>query len=63
MDRLSLFQNSFAAANPNLPVSADRVWLTGMFITGYPALLIFSILVPILFYAIIVAKRRIDSGI
>lgn len=62
MDRLSGFQNAFAASS-SLPVSSDRVWLTGMMINGYWALLIFAILLPILFYAIVVAKRRIDSGI
>jgi len=62
MDRLSGFQASFAAGS-SLPVSADRVWITGAFIQGYWSLLIFSILLPILFYAIIVAKRRQDSGI
>ena len=62
-DSLSQFQYSFAAANPQMPVSADRVWITGAFTTGYTSLLIFSILMPVLVFSIIVAKRRIDGQI
>jgi hypothetical protein len=60
-DLLANFQFSFAAANPNLPVSSDRIWLTGAMTSGYSALLIFSILMPILVYSIIRAKSRADS--
>lgn len=62
MDRLSGFQSAFAASS-SLPVSSDRVWLTGMMINGYSALLIFSVVLPICVFGIVVAKRRMDSGI
>ena len=63
MDVLANVQYSFAAANPGIPVSADRVMISQWFISGYQSLLIASILLPILIYSIIVAKRRIDGQI
>ena len=63
VDLLATFQNKFAAANPSIPVSPDRVMYTGWMLTGYQALLLVGIVLPILYYAIIVSRRRNDSNI
>ena len=62
-DRLSQWQYNFAIANPNLPVSADRIAFTGYATTTFQALLIFAIVGPLILYAVVVAKRRIDSQV
>jgi hypothetical protein len=63
VDLLTNFQNHFQAANPNLPVSAARIETTQWMITGYQSLIIISILLPILYFAIITAKKRTNNNI
>lgn len=60
-DKLTNFQNAFAAANPQIPVSQDRVNVTTWMISGWWAWVLFGIVIPVIWYSIIVAKRRQDS--
>jgi hypothetical protein len=62
-DKLTVFQFEFSQANTNIPVSQDRVNITTWMIQGYWAWLVFGIIIPIMFYAIVVAKRRMDAGV
>lgn len=63
VDLLTQFQAHFALSNPSLPVSADRITYTGYMITGFWAIIIVGLLIPVLYYAILVAKRRTQSNI
>jgi hypothetical protein len=63
MDRMAAFQNTFAAGNSFIPVSADRVQVTQQMQLGWSAFILFGILLPIMVYIIIVAKRRIDGAL
>jgi hypothetical protein len=62
-DILVSFQAKFALANPSIPVSPDRVMYTQWFIWGWQSLLLFAVVLPVLYYAILVARRRNDSNI
>ena len=62
-DLLTNFQNHWALANPNMPVSPDRVMYTQWMIWGWQSLLLFAIVLPVLYYAIIVARRKTNSNI
>jgi len=62
-DLLTNFQNHWALANPNIPVSPDRAMYTGFMILGWQSLLIFGLVLPVLLYALLVAKRRTNSNI
>jgi Na+/proline symporter len=63
VDLLTQFQNHFQAANPSLPVSAARIQTTGWMITGFQALLVIGILLPVIYYAIITSKKRTNNNI
>ena len=60
-DRLTSFQNAFAAANPDIPVSQDRVNITTWMISGWASWVLFGIIIPVIWYSIIIAKRRQDG--
>jgi hypothetical protein len=62
-DMLTAFQAGYILANPSMPVSSDRMQVTTWMIAGWGAVLVLGIVLPLLYYAIIVAKRRIDSEV
>ena len=63
IDMLTSFQAGYILANPSMPLSSDRMQVTTWMIAGWGAVLVLGIVLPLLYFSIIVAKRRIDSEI
>jgi hypothetical protein len=63
LDMLTSYQAMYILANPSMPVSSDRMQVTTWMIAGWGAVLVLGIVLPLIFYAVVIAKRRIDSEV
>ena len=60
-DKLTNFAFAFSQANPNIPVSQDRVNITNWMIQGWWAWPLIGLILPTIYYTIIISKKRQDT--